>query len=79
MSETKTITFAGTSAGGSSYIDRMVDALLQTPRVDIIIGVGPQQDNVFKYVHKRYNAMIKFMDKYSVHGRISVTISKESD
>ena len=76
---TKEIEFAGTSVGGSSYIDRMVDALLECPRVDIVIGIGEAQDAVFKRVSKRVEQLMKFMDMYSIHGRISVTIRKKLD
>ena len=76
--KTKTITFAGTSSGGSSYIDRMVTALMETPRVDVIISKGELQDTVFRSAKSRYDMLVEFMDKYSTHGRISVTISKET-
>ena len=47
------INAAGTSQGGSSYVDRIIKELRSESKVTIIVGLGQYQDTVYNYISRK--------------------------
>ena len=73
------IRIAGTTVGGSSYMNRIIRAISEDGRdAEVVITEGAMQDKVYEKVMQCKNTLENFLKRQGVHNNyLTVKVKKE--
>jgi hypothetical protein len=75
------ITIAGTSVGGSSYMNRIIRAIAEDGRdAEVVVTLGEAQDKVFEKVLQCKNTLENFLERQGLRNTyLTVKVTKERE